>query len=60
MSPKIPTTSVPFCQGAWYHRNCFRCEDCNRLLDSLTNNDGPDGKLYCKKCYNKKYGPQTR
>jgi len=46
--------------GAWYHRNCFRCEDCNRLLDSLTNNDGPDGKLYCKKCYNKKYGPQTR
>ena len=48
-----------FSQGDWYHRNCFRCEDCNRLLDSLTNNDCL-GKLYCKKCYNKKYGPQTR
>merc|ERR1719429_781636 len=35
--------------GAWYHRNCFRCEDCNRLLDSLTNNDSPDGKLYCNR-----------
>ena len=47
-------------QGDWYHRNCFRCVDCNRLLDSLTNCDGPDGQLYCKKCYCVKYGPQTR
>ena len=30
------------------------------MLDSLTNNDGPDGELYCKKCYKDKYGPQTR
>ena len=44
----------------WYHRNCFRCMDCTRLLDSLTCNDGPDGRLYCKMCYKKKYGPQTR
>ena len=35
-------------QGSWYHKNCFRCVDCSRLLDSLTNNDGPDGQLYCK------------
>lgn len=46
--------------GTWYHRNCFRCVDCARLLDSLTNNDGPDGNLYCKKCYAGKYGPQVR
>ena len=46
--------------GYWYHKNCFRCIECERLLDSLTNNDGPDGRLYCKQCYNKKYGPQTR
>ena len=44
----------------WYHRNCFRCVECQRLLDSLTNNDGPDGCLYCRMCYNKNYGPQTR
>ena len=47
-------------QGNWYHKNCFRCHECNRMLDSLTNNDGPDGELYCKKCYKDKYGPQTR
>lgn len=46
--------------GDWYHKNCFRCVECNRLLDSLTNNDGADGGLYCKKCYCVKYGPQTR
>jgi len=46
--------------GNWYHKNCFRCVECNRLLDSLTNNDGADGELYCKKCYKEKYGPQTR
>jgi len=46
--------------GDWYHKNCFRCGECNRLLDSLTNNDGADGGLYCKKCYRVKYGPETR
>ena len=47
-------------QGLRYHKNCFRCLECNRLLDSLTNNDGADGGLYCKICYARKYGPQTR
>ena len=47
-------------QGSWYHKNCFRCVDCSRLLDSLTNNDGPDGQLYCNKCYAGKFGPQIR
>jgi len=46
--------------GLRYHKNCFRCLECNRLLDSLTNNDGADGGLYCKICYSRKYGPQTR
>jgi len=46
--------------GSWYHKNCFRCVDCSRLLDSLTNNDGPDGQLYCNKCYAGKFGPQIR
>ncbi len=26
--------------GHWYHKNCFRCVECERLLDSLTSNDG--------------------
>ena len=46
-------------QGSWYHKNCFRCVDCTRMLDSLSNNDGLDG-LYCKGCYNVKFGPQVR
>ena len=37
--------------GKWFHRNCFRCVTCNNMLDSLNNNDGPDGNLYCKMCY---------
>ena len=40
--------------GKWFHRNCFRCVTCNNMLDSLNNNDGPDGNLYCKMCY--RYG----
>jgi len=48
--------------GNWYHKNCFRCDNqvCNKLLDSTNNNDGPDGGLYCKKCYRDNWGPQTR
>ena len=32
----------------------------DRQLDSLTNNDGPDGNVYCKMCYKKLFGPQAR
>jgi len=46
--------------GNWYHKNCFRCDLCNKLLDSTNNNDGPDGGLFCKKCYRDQWGPQTR
>merc|ERR1719244_1164533 len=46
--------------GKWYHKNCFRCVECMAMLDSLKNNDGPDGSPYCKMCYAKKYGPQNR
>jgi len=46
--------------GKWYHKNCFKCFECSTMLDSLKNNDGPDGNIYCKMCYTKKYGPQNR
>ena len=42
--------------GKWFHRNCFRCVTCNNMLDSLNNNDGPDGNLYCKMCYRRVLG----
>ena len=46
--------------GRWYHKNCFKCCTCNTMLDSLKNNDAPDGNIYCKMCYTKEYGPQNR
>jgi len=46
--------------GKWYHKNCFKCFECSTVLDSLKNNDGPDGNLYCKMCYNRLFGPQNR
>ena len=41
-----------------WHKRCFTCatETCNRLLDSTTVNDGPDGQIYCKSCYSAKFG----
>ena len=46
--------------GKWYHNNCFRCFECCCMLDSMKNNDAPDGNIYCKMCYVKNYGPQIR
>ena len=46
--------------GKWYHKNCYRCVVCNNMLDSLNNNDGSDGNIYCRMCYRDKYGPQNR
>lgn len=40
--------------------SCFWCINCFIQLDSLNNNDGPDGGLYCKMCYKDKFGPQNR
>ncbi|XP_059468790.1 muscle LIM protein Mlp84B-like isoform X1 [Neocloeon triangulifer] len=41
-----------------WHRRCFTCGDCNRSLDSTTLNDSPDGNIYCKSCYGRRYGPK--
>lgn len=45
-------------KGKPWHKHCFHCADCNKKLDSLTHNDGPDGEIYCKLCYSKQFGPK--
>ncbi len=34
-------------KGSVYHKECFKCFLCHRVLDSRIANDGPDSKIYC-------------
>merc|ERR1711862_507796 len=43
--------------GFKWHKGCFKCSMCNKMLDS-TNNNVRDSKLFCKACYGRKYGPK--
>ncbi|VDP97674.1 unnamed protein product [Trichobilharzia regenti] len=36
--------------GRAFHRQCFKCCQCSKALDSFTANDHK-GSLYCKSCY---------
>ncbi|CAB4065063.1 Cysteine and glycine-rich protein 3,Cysteine and glycine-rich protein 2,Cysteine and glycine-rich protein 1,Muscle LIM protein Mlp84B [Lepeophtheirus salmonis] len=47
-----------FSKGRAWHKFCFKCSACSRVLDSLTACDGPDKNIYCKVCYRKSYGIQ--
>ena len=42
--------------GKIYHKTCFHCEGCDHVLTLGQENPGADGKLYCKPCYNNKFG----
>ncbi|XP_076471018.1 cysteine and glycine-rich protein 1-like [Babylonia areolata] len=43
--------------GAKYHKFCFKCGMCNKMLDSTTvANHELD--LYCKQCHGRKFGPK--
>jgi hypothetical protein len=44
--------------GKKYHKMCFRCLKCNKLLDS-TNMVDKDFDVYCRPCYSKEYGPKV-
>ena len=60
--------ACPRCQGAvfhaeevWakgraFHRACSTCVRCNKRLDSLSLNSGPDGEIYCKTCHETHFG----
>ncbi|VDI07013.1 Hypothetical predicted protein [Mytilus galloprovincialis] len=40
-----------------WHKLCFKCGNCNKLLDSTTCT-GHDGDAFCKACYGKLFGPK--
>lgn len=43
--------------GKKYHKGCFKCGVCQRALDSTTCSEH-EGKIYCKGCHGKKFGPK--
>eukprot|EP01089_Gocevia_fonbrunei_P019369 TRINITY_DN6842_c0_g1_i1.p1 TRINITY_DN6842_c0_g1~~TRINITY_DN6842_c0_g1_i1.p1 ORF type:complete len:148 (+),score=31.87 TRINITY_DN6842_c0_g1_i1:55-444(+) len=42
--------------GRAYHKLCFSCKHCHKMLDSTTVSDH-DGDIYCKSCHGGNYGP---
>lgn len=43
--------------GKAFHKSCFKCNFCNKTLDSFTANDHED-RLFCRSCYSKNFGPR--
>uniref|UniRef100_A0A1I7Z279 LIM zinc-binding domain-containing protein n=1 Tax=Steinernema glaseri TaxID=37863 RepID=A0A1I7Z279_9BILA len=43
--------------GYKWHKFCFKCTLCNKLLDSM-NCCEHQAELYCKQCHGRKYGPK--
>ncbi|XP_055331892.1 muscle LIM protein 1-like [Paramacrobiotus metropolitanus] len=43
--------------GTKWHKQCFKCDMCNKLLDSVSVAEH-EGRLYCKICYGRKHGPK--
>jgi len=43
--------------GHKWHKSCFKCNICNKRLDSTLCNEN-EGKIYCKTCYSRKLGPK--
>ena len=36
-----------FSKGRAWHKGCFKCNKCHRVLDSRIACDGPDSDVYC-------------
>uniref|UniRef100_A0A1L8DMD3 Putative regulatory protein mlp n=2 Tax=Nyssomyia neivai TaxID=330878 RepID=A0A1L8DMD3_9DIPT len=45
-------------RGKAWHKECFKCGNCAKRLDSVNCCEGPDKDIYCKVCYAKKFGPK--
>jgi len=43
--------------GLKWHKTCFKCNLCNKRLDSI-NVNAHESALYCKQCYARKFGPK--
>lgn len=42
--------------GKYYHQFCMTCTTCNKALKTPEVNEN-DGKIYCKTCYSRNFGP---
>ena len=47
---------VILAKGKGFHKTCATCLTCNKNLDSLSLNTGPDGDIYCKGCHENHFG----
>jgi len=63
-SPRCPKCSKPVytaeervAAGAKWHKFCYKCGLCNKMLDSV-NVAEHEGQLFCKICYGRKHGPK--
>ncbi|KAI5636692.1 LIM domain-containing protein [Phthorimaea operculella] len=45
-------------RGKAWHKECYKCGECMKRLDSTNCCEGPDKDIYCKVCYAKKFGPK--
>jgi len=43
--------------GKKWHKQCFKCGLCNKMLDS-TNSNEHDNELFCRVCHARKFGPK--
>ena len=43
-----------------FHKKCFSCCECKRVLDVSNACDGPNKDIFCQTCYAKYFGPMTR
>ncbi|KAJ3338270.1 hypothetical protein HDU93_009796 [Gonapodya sp. JEL0774] len=43
-----------------WHKLCFRCSDCNKVLDAGSTQEAKEkpGEVFCKGCYAKNWGPK--
>lgn len=64
-SPKCPVCgkSVFFAEkiaalGESFHKRCFKCTDCGKLMNTSGDAVDGQGKVYCKGCYAKNFGPK--
>ena len=39
----------------WFHKYCFKCFDCNKLLDATNFFDGQQGGIFCNTCHRSRF-----
>lgn len=44
-------------KGTLWHKNCYKCKECNQSLNSTNASDGPNNEVFCQGCYGKTFGP---